>query len=299
MPCRILAGASGYSFKEWQGTFYPDKIAADAMLPFYAERLPTVEINNTFYRMPKVSVLQNWAAITPDDFQFAIKASRRITHLSRLKGDEAAESLAYLYNTLVGLGPKRGPVLFQLPPNLKKDLPRLVAFLERLPADHDGHLPFAVIRQHHLRRRLDGVAASHVVRRAGRGFWQDAADVMPAVPRQALADQRVVADPHGAGRALAGDGYQHRAVAPVMLSDDQLYRSNLRSTSHFFALYNFSFAALISCPAVKRKFGKVYQQAKARYNSNRHAATSRPGGSLQDASHTRMRGNHLSTWVCT
>lgn len=142
MPCRILAGASGYSFKEWQGTFYPDKIAADAMLPFYAERLPTVEINNTFYRMPKVSVLQNWAAITPDDFQFAIKASRRITHLSRLKGDEAAESLAYLYNTLVGLGPKRGPVLFQLPPNLKKDLPRLVAFLERLPADHRAAFEF-------------------------------------------------------------------------------------------------------------------------------------------------------------
>lgn len=142
MPCQIVAGASGYSFKEWKGPFYPEKIDADAMLPFYAERLPTVEINNTFYRMPKVSVLENWAASTPAGFHFAIKASRRITHLARLKGDAAAESLAYLYANLVGLGDKRGPVLFQLPPNLKKDLPRLTAFLERLPAGHGAAFEF-------------------------------------------------------------------------------------------------------------------------------------------------------------
>lgn len=142
MGCKLVAGASGYSFKEWQGTFYPDKFDPAAMLPFYAARLPTVEINNTFYRMPAVSMLENWAAITPAAFTFAIKASRRITHLSRLKGDEAAESTAYLYRNLAALGDKRGPVLFQLPPNLKKDVARLAAFVERLPEGHRAVFEF-------------------------------------------------------------------------------------------------------------------------------------------------------------
>ena len=139
---RVLAGASGYSFKEWKGTFYPEKIEAEAMLPFYSERLPTVEINNTFYRMPKTSMLENWASITPDTFRFSIKASRRITHIARMKVESASDSLAYLYKNLAALGPKRGPVLFQLPPNLKKDLPRLVAFLGLLPVDHNAAFEF-------------------------------------------------------------------------------------------------------------------------------------------------------------
>jgi len=139
---RVLAGASGYSFKEWKGTFYPEKIDAEAMLPFYAERLPTVEINNTFYRMPKTSMLENWASITPDAFRFSIKASRRITHIARMKVESASDSLAYLYKNLAALGPKRGPVLFQLPPNLKKDLPRLVAFLALLPEGHNAAFEF-------------------------------------------------------------------------------------------------------------------------------------------------------------
>ena len=133
---RLLAGASGYSFKEWKGTFYPEDIKAEAMLAWYAERLPTVEINNTFYRMPKTAVLENWAATTPERFRFSIKASQRITHMSRIKADTAAEPLGYLYRNLEALGAKRGPVLFQLPPNLKKDLPRLTEFLRLLP---DGH----------------------------------------------------------------------------------------------------------------------------------------------------------------
>jgi uncharacterized protein YecE (DUF72 family) len=133
---RLLAGASGYSYKEWQGTFYPEKIKPEAMLAWYAERLPTVEINNTFYQMPKAAVLENWAHATPDGFRFAIKASRRITHLARLKADDAADSVEFLYKNLATLGAKRGPVLFQLPPFLKKDLPRLSEFLHLLP---DGH----------------------------------------------------------------------------------------------------------------------------------------------------------------
>jgi len=142
MSPHILAGASGYSFKEWKGVFYPADLEAEDMLPWYAERLPTVEINNSFYRMPKTEVLANWAATTPDRFRFAIKASRRITHLTRLKGDEAAESVKYLYAQLEELGAKRGPVLFQLPPNLKKDPPRLTAFLQTLPAGHGAAFEF-------------------------------------------------------------------------------------------------------------------------------------------------------------
>jgi uncharacterized protein YecE (DUF72 family) len=114
----------------------------DAMLAYYAERLPTVEINNTFYQMPKVAVLENWARATPEGFRFAIKASRRITHLSRLKADTAGDSVAFLYRNLASLGAKRGPVLFQLPPFLKKDLPRLQEFLALLPAGHGAAFEF-------------------------------------------------------------------------------------------------------------------------------------------------------------
>ncbi len=142
MSSRILAGASGYSFKEWKGDFYPDSIKPEEMLRYYVERLPTVEINNTFYRMPQPAVLENWAATAPEGFRFAIKASRRITHMARIKPDSAGESLAYLYRTLDTLGEKRGPVLFQLPPNLKKDLPRLTGFLALLPQNHGAAFEF-------------------------------------------------------------------------------------------------------------------------------------------------------------
>src|SRR6185295_13119974 len=139
---RLLAGASGYSFKEWKGTFYPETIKSEEMLAFYASRLPTVEINNTFYRMPKTSVLESWASQVPAEFRFAIKASRRITHIARLKTESAAEPVGYLYRNLTALGEKRGPVLFQLPPNLKKDLPRLVDFLALLPPGHVAAFEF-------------------------------------------------------------------------------------------------------------------------------------------------------------
>jgi uncharacterized protein YecE (DUF72 family) len=139
---KLLAGASGYSFKEWKGTFYPDKIKAEEMLAFYAERLPTVEINNTFYQMPKVAVLETWASATPERFRFAIKASRRITHMARLKAETAADSVEFLYRNLAALGAKRGPVLFQLPPFLKKDLPRLSEFLHLLPEGHGAAFEF-------------------------------------------------------------------------------------------------------------------------------------------------------------
>lgn len=139
---KLLAGASGYSFKEWKGTFYPADMKPEGMLAWYAERLPTVEINNTFYQMPKTAVLENWSKATPEAFRFSIKASRRVTHLSRLKADSAADSVAFLYKNLATLGEKRGPVLFQLPPFLKKDLLRLQEFLAILPADHCAAFEF-------------------------------------------------------------------------------------------------------------------------------------------------------------
>ena len=139
---RLFAGASGYSYKEWKGNFYPESLKPDAMLAWYAERLPTVEINNTFFRMPKTEVLENWAKSTPEDFRFAIKASRRITHMARLKAETAADSVNFLYRNLAALGAKRGPVLFQLPPFLKKDLPRLTEFLGLLPEGHRAAFEF-------------------------------------------------------------------------------------------------------------------------------------------------------------
>ena len=138
---RLLAGASGYSFKEWKNDFYPPDMKPDGMLAYYSARLPTVEINNTFYRMPKPEMLENWARSTPAAFRFAIKASRRITHFAHLK-PESADSVAFLYRCLTALGDKRGPVLFQLPPVMKKDLPRLRDFLQLLPPEHAAAFEF-------------------------------------------------------------------------------------------------------------------------------------------------------------
>ncbi len=112
------------------------------MLAFYSARLPTVEINNTFYRLPKTELLEAWANTVPSDFRFSIKASRRITHMSRLKAESSADPLAFLYRNLAALGAKRGPVLFQLPPQFKKDLPRLAEFLALLPPDHAAAFEF-------------------------------------------------------------------------------------------------------------------------------------------------------------
>ena len=131
MSVKTWIGTSGYSYPEWKGNFYPEKLAAKDMLRFYAGRFPTVEINNTFYRMPKEDVLRGWADQVPEHFAFVIKASQRITHFQRLK--ECGELLAYLYRVTAALGPRLGPLLFQLPPNFKKDLPRLEAFFDALP----------------------------------------------------------------------------------------------------------------------------------------------------------------------
>ena len=128
----LHVGTSGYSYKEWRGPFYPEDLSNKDMLSYYGERLGAVEINNTFYRLPKTSVLESWAEQVPAGFRFSIKAARKITHFARLKSG-SREPIAYLLSTLGALGDRLGVLLFQLPPNFKKDLERLSEFLEMLP----------------------------------------------------------------------------------------------------------------------------------------------------------------------
>ena len=129
----VWIGTSGYSYKEWLGSFYPEGLPAKAMLGYYAARFPTVEINNTFYRMPAEKSLEAWRDEVPDPFVFVLKATQRLTHQKRLKGCE--DDVAYFFKVARALGPRLGPVFVQLPPNLKKDVPRLQAFLALLPDD--------------------------------------------------------------------------------------------------------------------------------------------------------------------
>lgn len=127
----LYVGTSGYSYKEWKGPFYPADLSPKRMLAFYAEHFRTVEINSTFYRMPKAAVLQAWAADVPADFQFVLKTPQRITHIQRLR--DAGDALAYLLDVAETLGGRLGPLLVQLPPNLQKDVERLRQFLALLP----------------------------------------------------------------------------------------------------------------------------------------------------------------------
>jgi uncharacterized protein YecE (DUF72 family) len=127
----LWVGTSGFAYKEWKGRFYPEDLSDKEMLAHYASRLPAVEINNTFYRMPSEKLLLGWAAQVPERFRFSIKASRRITHQKKLAG--ADEETEYLLRTVSVLADRMGPVLFQLPPFLRKDDGLLVSFLDLLP----------------------------------------------------------------------------------------------------------------------------------------------------------------------
>jgi uncharacterized protein YecE (DUF72 family) len=128
----VRVGTSGYSYKEWKGPFYPKDLPAGDFLRFYGERLPTVEINNTFYRMPTAKLALGWCAEVPEDFTFAIKAPQRITHMAKLKGAE--DAVAAFVKAVTPMGARLGPLLFQLPPFLRKDVPRLAEFLAGVPA---------------------------------------------------------------------------------------------------------------------------------------------------------------------
>jgi uncharacterized protein YecE (DUF72 family) len=154
----LYVGTSGYSYKEWKGSFYPEDLPDKQMLRFYGEHFRSVEINNTFYRMPKPAVLETWATEVPAHFKFVLKAPQRITHMQRLKDTDG--SVAYLLKVAVVLKDRLGPLLFQLPPYLKKDVPRLREFLPLLGKDFRAAFEFrhqswfdeevfGVLREHH------------------------------------------------------------------------------------------------------------------------------------------------------
>lgn len=136
----LYVGTSGYSYKEWKGTFYPKNFPAQQMLRFYGERFRAVEINSTFYGLPKVSVLAGWADAVPADFQFVLKAPKQITHLQGLK--DAGDLVSQLLAVAGALTEHQGPLLFQLPPTAKKDVPRLRAFLALLPLQRRAAFEF-------------------------------------------------------------------------------------------------------------------------------------------------------------
>src|SRR5262245_59553076 len=135
---RYLIGTSGYNYPEWRGSFYPEKFPTNRMLAYYAERFTTVEVNYTFYRMPTEKLLDGWAAVTPDGFTFTLKAPKRITHDARLQ--QCEELTGAFCRIAATLGPKLGALLFQLPPNFKRNDAVLAAFLDTLP--HGAHAAF-------------------------------------------------------------------------------------------------------------------------------------------------------------
>ena len=157
---RIRIGTSGFSYKEWKGNFYPEDLPASEMLRFYSGRFSTVEINNTFYRMPRPPCSSGWAEQVPDGFTFALKASQRITHRARLK--DADDSVEFFSASRRRWADRLGPVLFQLPPNLKKDLPRLQEFLAAAAGRSTRRVrvpPRVLVRRRGVRRvRASGAA---------------------------------------------------------------------------------------------------------------------------------------------
>lgn len=127
----VRVGCSGWHYDHWVGPFYPDGTRASDMLGLYAERFRAVEINNTFYSLPEAKTLKDWAGTVPEGFRFALKASRYITHMKKLKDPE--ESTVRFFDAIEPLGKRTGPILFQLPPNWKPNADRLDAFLHSLP----------------------------------------------------------------------------------------------------------------------------------------------------------------------
>jgi uncharacterized protein YecE (DUF72 family) len=179
---KLWVGTSGYSYKAWLGKFYPERLAAREMLRFYASQLPAVEINNTFYRLPKESMLQSWAEQVPAGFRFVLKAPKRITHQKRLK--DAASEVEYLFKAATVLGSHAAAVLFQLPPYLRKNLPLLQNFLSILPMGQSVAFEFrhaswfddeifACLREHDCAlcmAEMDGTEVANLIPTATWGY---------------------------------------------------------------------------------------------------------------------------------
>ncbi len=168
---KLSVGTSGFSYKQWKGGFYPEKLAPNRMLAHYAEHLPAVEINNTFYRMPNPELLEKWSSQVGTGFEFALKASRKITHFKKLKN--CREEAEFLISSSKSLGLHLGPILFQLPPNFGFDLARLTTFLDDLPAD--THCAFEFRHQDWLQKAtydaLERVGAALCIADYGNTQW--------------------------------------------------------------------------------------------------------------------------------
>jgi uncharacterized protein YecE (DUF72 family) len=133
-------GTSGFQYPEWKGSFYPEKISAKQMLPYYAERFGSTEINYSFHRIPSRKTIEAWAAATPERFKFSFKAPQKVTHFARLR--DCADTLRYFSDVVMALGEKLGAVLFQLPPGFKKDAPLLASFLHDFGSEIRGAFEF-------------------------------------------------------------------------------------------------------------------------------------------------------------
>ena len=169
---KTFVGTSGFSYKEWKGPFYPEDLPQTKMLGYYASQLSSVEINNTFYRMPKSEVLEGWAQTVPDSFRFVLKVSRRITHQKALQDKQ--DSVDYLMRMSETLGPKRGPFLLQLPPYLRKNLDLLSGFLAIWPRE----APVAIEFRH--RSWLEPETYELLERRGAALCCADGNDELPA-----------------------------------------------------------------------------------------------------------------------
>ena len=137
---RLHVGTSGWHYKHWRGPFYPLNLATDEMLAFYIQKFDSVEINNTFYRLPIPGALKNWRDSTPDSFDFSVKGSRYLTHMKKLK--DPKPGLKNFFSRIRLLGKKLGPIVFQLPPRFECNPERLHAFLKALPAKHSYSFEF-------------------------------------------------------------------------------------------------------------------------------------------------------------
>lgn len=178
---RIAVGTSGFAYEEWRSIFYPDDLPAKRFLAYYGERLPTTEINSTYYRFPRATVAEGWAREVPENFTFTLKMSQRLTHVKRLK--DVDREMTWFCDGAYALGPKLGAVLVQLPPNFKADVPRLEDFLAR----HAKRLPMAVEFRH---ASWLADATYDVLRQHGAALAvieRDADDPIPRPPRLATA----------------------------------------------------------------------------------------------------------------
>ncbi len=140
MAAEIRIGCSGWQYRHWRGDFYPADLAQDRWLEFYAARFDTVELNNSFYRLPSTDAFASWARRAPSGFRFAVKASRYLTHLRKLH--DPADPLQLLWSRASRLGEHLGPMLYQLPPHWRRDVERLATFLGAVPADRAQAIEF-------------------------------------------------------------------------------------------------------------------------------------------------------------